>query len=235
MISVLVPVLYRNFNLINKKEITMAITNETLQAKLEQAQKEAVEKAQQLILEARMKLLENPVYQKTLVDIEVNNIKTATLNEHIKLCEQIIIEEPVYNRATREERKWAGRYVFEFGNDIQLLYRLCTGILYSVSVHKDLMLAATGLDLMAIESFVTAMGSPAYYSPQYNKIIDPVPFDASKAVAYATVLGEQLGLALDTSKLTDANFTKYFNRELEKAEILKKEADLVPASPFTID
>lgn len=210
------------------------VNMQDLQAKLDAAKAKAKAEAQQSIISARIALLDDQTYLNTLASIEVTTIKTDTINNMIKACEQVCTEVPVYNKSTRQERKWAGRYNFEFGNDIQLLYRLATGIMYSVTEHKQLMLAVTSLDLVAIESFVQSMGSPAYYSTQYNTVVESVPYNSSLAKAYATVLGAQLGLVLDTSTLSEDRFDKYFRKEQQRAELLKQEVELAPPSPFVI-
>lgn len=204
------------------------------EAKLAERKLEAKAKAEQLLLEARMSLLDDPTYLNTLASIEVTRTKNDTLESLIKGCEHVIAETPIYDKSTRQERKWSGRYTFEFGNDIQLLFRLATGMLYSVAEHKELMYMLTKLSSVTVEAFVSAMGSPAYYSSNYNTVVEATPYNAVLAKAYATVLSDELGLSLDTSSLTEDRFAKYFAKELNKAELLKQEVDLSPDSPFII-
>lgn len=206
-----------------------------LQAKIEERKQQAREKAQQSLVDARMKLLDDPSYLNTMEAIETSKIKIETLEHAISQCEQVTVEVPIRNNQTREDRKWSGRYNFDFGTDIQLLYNLATGIRYSVREHKEIMLQTTGLDLVTIDQFVEAMGSPAYYSAQYNVVVDSKPYNAHLAKAFATVLGDQLGLVLDTSYLTETNFENSFTKAEARATLLKEESDSAPDSPFLIN
>lgn len=205
------------------------------QEQLDLAKTKAREQAQARITQARMDLLKDQSYLDTLTNLEVANITNSTMQQQIEACIQVTVDVPVYNKSTRQERKWSGRYLFEFGADIQNLYHLATGIMYSVKDHKQLMLAITKLDIVAIEAFVVAMGTPAYFNSTYSTIVDSTPFNPTLAGAYAAVLGDQLGLALDTSKLNKTDMQAFFDKEEAKAKLQLEESQSTPDSPFIIE
>jgi hypothetical protein len=190
-----------------------------LKAKVKAAQKanaaKIAEAALTATLEATLKLESSKELFASKVKLAVTSGHTKTLQNLIDECSAIIENVPVTNPKTHTTRVWAGSRRFAFGTQINLMYQLATGILYSCADHKQLLLAHTGLDDELIEQFVDAFGTPTYYSRNLNMLIEAKPYDVDKAIAAVAVMQSELGVIVDTSQLT----VKDFSLEFGKAEI----------------
>lgn len=217
----------------------MSMTAAELQAKLDsrtnEVNSQATEQAQIKSLEARLRLIESDAYKQAKVREAEQQQKVNTLEDKLEQCEAVTVSMPIINPSTRVARKWNQRYVFEFGRDIELLYRLASGIRYSVREHKETMLEITQLSPLTIDQFLDAMGQPAYYHQDLQIVVAEKPYDVDQAINSAMLLGEQLGLALDTTLLTKANFKNKFANALNQAETSQMEAEKAPATSFTMD
>ena len=143
---------------------------------------------------------------------EQDSNKLETL---IKECSEIISSTPVHNKKTRENRKWSGQHRYGYGAQVDAVYQLATGIMYSCQEHKELLLMHTGLSMELLNQIVESFGNPAYYSNNTHAIVDEVPVSLDSLKTALDIIQSELGVVINTSKLT-AN-----NVELEsvKAEI----------------
>lgn len=207
-----------------------------LKAKVEAAKKENAEKirvaAEVARLEATLKLETSPALFAAKVKLAANGEQTAKLQQLVDECAAIVSSVPVYNAKTRTNRVWAGSHKYNYGTQIDLMYQLATGILYSCQEHKQLLLAHTGLNLELLERMVEAFGTPMYYSRNYHTIVEAKPYCIDMVKSTVEVMQSELGVVVDTAKLTDSNFEYEFVRaevtaaqSLEQAEEALKEAD----------
>lgn len=194
------------------------------------------EKAEMASLQAQMRVLESPAYQEAKVTQAINESKQTLLVQHIDECKAIVSTIPVHDKKTRQDKKWAGRPTYGMGKDLELLHELCSGLLYAVNEHKQLMLSTTGLNPNTIEQFLNSLGNTAYYSTTYSTVIEEVPYDVDTARASLMLLGEQLGVVLDASTLTEANMSARFEKARIRAEKDKLEDELLDSTAhFTMD
>lgn len=185
------------------------------------------EKAEIAKLQATLALQNN----ETLINAKVNLLNVSQdsqkLENLIAECTQIITDTPIADRKSRQNRKWAGKHRYGYGNQVDLVYQLCTGIMYSTQEHKDLLLAHTKLDMQLITDLVESFGNPAYYSTNNNVLVEEVPVDLNKLLQSYSVIQTELDVIVNTSKLNESNVkAEYTNARLkaETDQLLAQEA-----------
>jgi hypothetical protein len=185
-------------------------------------------------LEATLKLESSPELFAAKVKLAANGEQTAKLQKLVDECAEIVASVPVHNPNTRTNRVWAGSHKYNYGTQIDLMYQLATGILYSCQEHKQLLLAHTGLDLELLEQLVKAFGTPTYYSRNNHVVVESRPYDFDMAKSTIDVMQSQLGVVVDTSAITPNNFELEFVRAettaataYEQAKEAIAEADFV--------
>lgn len=161
-------------------------------------------------LEATLKLEESPALFNARVKVEAAAQQTRTLETLVKECNAIVTATPIHNPKTRSNRVWAGGRRFAYGTQIDLMYQLATGILFSCQEHKELLLAHTGLNGELLEQFVDAFGTPMYYSRNHNEIVEAKPYDVERVGSVVDVMQSELGVVVDTAKLTKDSFEGEF-------------------------
>lgn len=185
-----------------------------LKAKVKAAQEANVarirEAAEVARLEATLKLESSETLFNARVKVEAAAQQTASLQKLVDECAGIIAATPVHNTKTRTNRVWAGSRRFAYGTQIDLMYQLATGILYSCAEHKELLLAHTGLNGELVEQFVDAFGTPMYYSRNHNEIVEAKPYDIDRVASVVDVMQSELGVVVDTTKLTANGFEVEF-------------------------
>lgn len=189
---------------------------EELKAKVEAVQannavkiREAAEVAR---LEATLMLEGSEALFAAKVKLAANGQQTAKLQKLVDECAEIVASVPVYNAKTRTNRVWAGSHKYNYGTQIDLMYQLATGIMYSCQEHKQLLLAHTGLDLELLEQLVKAFGTPTYYSRNYHTIVESNPYNFAMVKSTVDVMQSSLGVVVDTSDLTETNLEREFLR-----------------------
>lgn len=160
------------------------------------------------------------------VQVQASESVSNRLREITAMCEQTISSMPVFNKKTRENRKWMPSAQYGLGNHITDLTGLLTGIQYSASVHKPYLLAASGLSEDLIESTVEALGSTPYFSLNYGIIIDGTDYNLPKLLANLAVIESIIDIELDKSKLTEANLVNRTVLARAKAERALAEYEL---------
>lgn len=210
----------------------MSLTIEQLRAqvaeKTQAAMAKAKEQAEYRVLTARLGLVESDAFQNALSREAEQTAKYKTLTDHIAAAKEVIVSAPVHDPRTRQDKEWNGRPTYGLGKDVQLLHELCSGMLYSVDQHKTVMQELTGLNMDTVEQFLTALGNTAYYSGPYNVVIDEVPYNLEAIKSTAMLLGEQLGLVIDTSAITEQSMNKRFTSARLQAEKQKLANDSLP-------
>lgn len=176
------------------------------------------EQAEIAKLEATIGLLENPVYQNNLVNIQRQQDSISRLQSKLVECEAVVTAMPIYDSIRKQDKRWNARPVYGFGIEINVLYQLLTGIMYSTRAHKEVMLAQTGLTEALIESTVTAFGNPAYYSLRDNAVVPATPANVKQLQSLLPVIANILDVELPMSSITEANFNAKFEEALQRAE-----------------
>ena len=203
---------------------------EELQAKVEAAQKANAERIKEAVqvaaLGTKLALESNENLFNAKVKLEVRASNTRKLQSLVDECAKIVESVPVFNPKTRANREWNGSMRFAYGSQINLMYQLASGILFSCTEHKQLLLAHTGLNIELIEQFVEAFGTPTYYSRNFNTIVEAKEFDVETAINAALVMQSVLGVEIDTSLLTKDKFLEEFSKAEVKAQLDKTAADV---------
>lgn len=200
-----------------------------LKAKVKAAQKASslkiAEAAQKATLEATLALESNKALFEAKVKLAVISQHTKKLQNLVDECSAIVDSTPITNPKTRSTRVWAGSRRFAFGTQINLMYQLATGILYSCADHKQLLLAHTGLDDELLEQFTNAFGTPAYYSRNFNALVEAKPYSIDDVLSTVAVMQSELGVIVDTSLLTAEEFSVEFGKAEITAQTNKLQAD----------
>jgi hypothetical protein len=174
--------------------------------------KEAAEIAK---LQAMIKLESNESLLTAKAKLMVSGENSKKLQDMINECTAIINSMPVYNDKSRENRKWAGKHKYGFGSQVDAMFEIATGIIYSCKTHKDLLLIHTGLNLEMLSQLVDAFGNPTYYNRNNNVVVEEVPANIVELNTIMQVLQSEMQITIDCSKLTD----KVFQVENIKAEL----------------
>lgn len=182
---------------------------DALKAANEVAVRERVEVAR---LTATIALEESPALLEARVQLAAKDAQTQTLQRIVDECEGIISTVPIHNPKTRTDRKWSGNHRFAYGTQIDLLYQLATGILYSCQEHKQLLMAHTGANPELLEQFLDAFGTPSYYSRNHHVIMEAKPYDINALLGTLEVMQSSFNVIIDTSRVTEGMLVTEFNR-----------------------
>jgi hypothetical protein len=161
-------------------------------------------------LQATLQLEGSEALFNAKVKLATTGAQTARLQDLVDECAGMVANVPVYNQKTRTNRVWSASRKFTYGNQIDLMYQLATGILYACAEHKALLLAHTGLSLELLEQIVQAFGSPMYYSRNYHAIVEAKPFTLELVKSTVEVMQSELSVVVDTTALTMDNFLLEF-------------------------
>jgi hypothetical protein len=182
------------------------------------------EKVQVALLQAQLTVETNESLLEAKALLATRNEQTRKLTMLVDECKSIVDNMPIYNSKTDDNRKWVTKYRSAFGNQINLVYQLVTGILYSCQEHKEFLLAHIGLNQELIEQTNHAFGSPAYYNRNYNVVVEATAYDLDMVKAHLKILQSELGITFDMSELTKENFDKEFQRAELLAQKVYEEA-----------
>ena len=191
---------------------------ETLRANAQAKIQEAIQTAKDKAEERKLNAIISGGVDRVMATMAVREATSEELKNLELSCEQIVKELPITSRTTRETRKWNPSRVYGYGNQVGALVGLLSGIQYSASQHRLQMLATTGLNEQIIEDTLVAFGSPAYFSPKYETIIEAKPYDYNAIRSCIEVLEHKLNLNIDMSQLTEANIAKQFEAAQLRAE-----------------
>jgi len=200
----------------NTNNQTQPTFKELLAAKVAEQQA----KAEQLRLEAQMKLLDDEKYLESVRKTEAMREETSRLNTIMRSLNTM---EPF---VTPKGEKFGIRCfpVSFFG----LGHSLVMGIVLSSSqafTEEKLMeySAISGVNEILLQQAVLAFGRPAYFSKD-GKLVDEEKGDFEEFSALLTSVYMELGLMeFAASDITEAKYNAYFDRELKKAVTQKEE------------
>ena len=182
-----------------------------------------------------IKLESNPILLDAKVNLAMKEEQTQSLQRLVDECAGIIASVPIHNTKTRTQRIWAGNHRYNYGQQIDLLYQLATGILYACQEHKQLLLAHVPVNLETLEQFVQAFGTPSYYSRNYHTIVEAKPANLEALQALTEVLQSQLSVVLDTSALTEKNIEAEFVRaETTALQAYEAAVEAIAEADFTL-
>ena len=133
-------------------------------------------------------------------------------------CQAVIESMPIFSKKTRENRKWNPSNYYGLGSHICGIYRILTGILYSTTDHKTMLLAETGLYEDLVESTINAFGNTAYYSETHKVIVPAIPYNSDTLVANLTLIADILNINPDMKAVTEANLSKIFKSAEDNAK-----------------
>lgn len=190
----------------------------------DQIQAKIKERLEAKLQERQMAMLNNDRFIDAKVNAQIKEHTTETLKALEAQCEDIIASTPIMNRQTRENRKWNPSRQYGYGNQMAILSGLLTGIQYSAREHKEQLLALTGLSEDLIEQTIEALGQPAYYSMNYDTVVEETPVNLELLMSSIALIEDALNIQLDTGKLNQRTITAKFDSERLKAEKLKAES-----------
>lgn len=163
-------------------------------------------------LTATIKLESSEGLFKAKVALAANGQQTEALQTLVNECAEIVAGVPVHNPKTRANRIWAGSHRYNYGTQIDLMYQLATGILYSCHEHKALLLAHSGLNLELLEQFTKSFGSPMYYSRTYHSIVEAKVHNLELLKSTVDVMQSELSVVIDTTGINADNLELEFVR-----------------------
>lgn len=163
-------------------------------------------------LTATIKLESSEGLFNAKVALAANGQQTEALQTLVNECAEIVAGVPVHNPKTRANRIWAGSHRYNYGTQIDLMYQLATGILYSCHEHKQLLLAHSGLNLELLEQFTKSFGSPMYYSRTYHSIVEAKMYNIELLKSTVDVMQSELSVVIDTTGINADNLELEFVR-----------------------
>jgi hypothetical protein len=203
------------------------MTTEQLKELLETKRKEAQEKVQDLVtrksLERELAALNSTELLHSKAAIEEKKINTDKLKDILIKCEELVKSMPIMNKTTRENRKFNPTTRYGLGKHIELVTSIISGIQYSTKEHKDLLLGITGLNEDLIEDALESLGSLTYFSPLSETLIHGKDYNLSALKDNLSIIGETLGVQLNTSKLTEKNLKSQQEIAENKARLRQEE------------
>jgi hypothetical protein len=192
-----------------------------LTARIEALKAENAQKLQEKVtvarLTAQIELEGNEVILEAKAQQALRNEQTERLREVVSVCEGFITQVPVPKARSTDMRVWMGKHRYGYNTQVDLMYELVSGILYSCKEHKELMLAHTGLNMELVEQTMAAFGTPSYYNRNTNTIEEEVPYNVDQVKATLGILQSELGVVIDTSAVTEKAFAKEFERARDNA------------------
>jgi len=202
---------------------TLNELKQELEAKRSAAAERIKEKLETRKVMSQLKLLDNEKFQDALVIATESQQTSDQLQDMIDQCTEIVASMPILNTKTRENRKFLNRPRYGFGRHVELLTGLLSGIRYSATDHKNIMLQSVNLNDYIIDKYLDAMGSNPYFSENYNTIIDGVKVNLPDLLEAINLIETTLNITIDKSKLTQKNFDNQFSIETAKAQLKLEE------------
>lgn len=198
--------------------MTIEQLREQSQKVSEMAIARAKEAAERRHLTASIQRLSNPAVVEALGQQYAVTSVIDRLSDIEAQCESVVNSMPIYSARTRENRKWRPSALFGVGSSVMRVYRILTGIQYSVQEHKVQMLALTGLDEALIERTLNAFGQQAYYSRNYATVVEETEYNVEELLKCLSLIEVALNVELDKSAVNEANFAHMFKSAKLSAE-----------------
>jgi len=219
--------------------MTLTELKEQVAEHIKKSQEEASNKSEEMQLVAQLNLLKSDSYKESLAKQYSIESTVDRLKSLITQCETVVNTIPVYDSVKKQDKKYNGRPLYGYGIVMTNLYKLISGVMYSTTQHKELMLSITGLSEPVVESLVKAFGSPAYYSIRNSKMVEAIPFDSATINALLPIVAINLGIDIDVNDVNPSIMTHNFNADYERALQQQSEVELTQLAKgtdkFTMD
>ena len=186
------------------------------------AVKEQVEVAQ---LEAKLNVLSNDNLIVARARMELISATSKKLSDLEMQCQQVISSMPIYSAKTRENRKWNPSRQYGMGNQIATLTGILSGIQYSATEHKRVMLEMTGFSEDLVEQTLEAFGNVSYYSRNNDLVVEDISYDMEAILSNIAIIEQILDIDLDKKKLNNTIMRQRFEVARVRAERQKAEAE----------
>ena len=201
------------------------LTIEQLREMAQQAQAQATAKLAEALeiaqLRATITLNSSDKLLEAKAQAQFQQINNNKILDLIQACKSIV--DQVQDRAPNGSlRQWKPNGVGGYGNQIYNLTQLLNGVRYSGQLHRNQMLALTGLSDLEIELALDAFGGTPWFDPASGEILMPVKGDADKINSALMLVQSSLGIVLDktiTQQMVDAVYAD----RLRKAQVAKLE------------
>lgn len=188
-----------------------------------EAQKSVAEKKERRQLELELHKLTD----EKMLDNEANQQVLSENTEKLKILEatlaEIVADTPLYNVRTKENRKWSPNRNYKYGNQVTIIMAILNGIQYAAAIHKEQMLAVTGLGEDLIEDTLNSFGNPAYFNENTGLFVEEEPYDLDRFLANLSLVEQALNVTVNRSKLTETKFATVFkSSRLDALELQSK-------------
>lgn len=190
-----------------------------------QAQAQVQAKMEQAKLAAAEKLYSSERFLELMAEQAIKEETSTAINELELACKSIVEDNPIFNPKMKQNRTWNPSKRFGFGSDIANLMGLLSGIQYSVSEHRNLMISITNLTESLIEQTLNALGTQPYYSTNHHTVVEGTRGNASELVKCLTLVEATLGIQLDKSLVTQERMDRQFDLAQLRANNAKDEAE----------
>lgn len=188
-----------------------------------EAQKVVAEKKERKALELELFKLTDERSLDNKADKDLLAENTSKLKVIEASLAEIVADTPVFNSKTKENRKWKPNRTFNYGNQVAIVVAILNGIQYAAAIHKEEMLAVTGLDEDLIESSLESFGNPAYYNENKGLYNEEQPYNLEQFLANLSLIEQALDVTVNRSKLTEAKFSSTFKvAKLDALEMQSK-------------
>ena len=210
--------------------MNLAQLQEEYKLKLQADEAALAERIEVARLQAKIETFNNPILMQARVAASIDQQAASKLKMLNDACAAVVASMPIYSNRTRENYKWSPSQLYGFGNKINSLYMLLSGIQYATTEHKLQMLDVTGISEVLIEQTLEAFGSMSYYSSNYHVVVDEVPYNVTKLKQCILLIANTLDIQIDISRITEQFMRARFDAAKIKAERLKAEAELTTAA-----
>ena len=196
--------------MVNLEELRAELAEATETANNELA---AMTEARQIT--AKIELMTDPKMQYARVTAEIDRVNTETLDNMLVKAGIIVDSKPVMNDRKREMRKFAPSRYFGLGAQVDKIYQLLTGTLFSAEAHKAQLLALTQVDVNLLEATVEAFGTPeSYYNGAERH---EIPANVPKLRANLALISTKMDITLDLSNITSTRIDAMFAQSKARA------------------
>ena len=180
----------------------------------------------------------NPALAQAKLKIALMDDTIDVLKQHIETATGIVDAMPLMDNRRKETRTFRPAGIYGYGNGFFQLSSLLTGIQYSATAHKEIILDTLGLTDTIVEQFVDSLGSLAYYNKNDNTVVPGTPMNLSGLLDTVAILDDVFDIEVPVTTLTEANIAHHSRIALLRAETEMQEnnnASEVSEGTFAIE
>ena len=189
-----------------------------------EADREAIKtKAEELMLDKQLELLNNPAMVRIKAITEAKRMTTDKLNNIELSCKTIVDTTPMNTRDGEVREFKASTPMYGFNNQVTKLLGIFAGIRYSASEHKSTMLrvALPEVPEDLLETTLDSLGANAYWNEKHAILVEEKAYSYQDFVDCLALVEMNLGLNLDLASITEAKVKSIFENQRLKAEALE--------------